>query len=609
MKTLKIAGDALDLVISSMKKSAMLGSLNKQALSQIADRATLIEYEQDEIVVKEKDVADAFFIIIKGELTVLHNNELTNETVELGKIQPYKIIGDIGLLLEQKRTATIQTAEKSLLLKFDKSLFDYMFKKIPEFGVTVSKHLAGRVEQLSSRIPLPPYGENEPHPDENTLKKLPMEFIVRQRVLPLKVDGDSLCIGFVNDPNSSILDSVRKFVPGMEYKLVRIDNNFFDAVMQSKSGIDLKIGKEGVPVKADKKGKSPDLDPLLQRMIAEGASDLHLPAGQNPYWRIDGELKIITDSKKLGQTEVEDLLSEAMNEHVKEEFAENSDADFVYSLPGSARFRVNLFRDEKGVSAVFRFIPTAIMTLEELQLPKIVRDFCTYSNGLVLVCGPTGSGKSTTLAAMIDYINKNHHSHIITLEDPIEFLHESNQSLVNQREIGTHMPSYFRGLRSALREDPDVILVGELRDAETVSLAIEAANTGHLVFGTLHTNSAVSTISRIIDSFPPDEQSRVRTGLSDTLRGIMSQVLCKRRNGGRVAAIEILVFDTPIANLVRENKTNQIASSMQTGKSKGNTIMNETLADLIKLRKIDFQEALSKTPDREGLKKLTGKGR
>ncbi|MCK5099065.1 MAG: PilT/PilU family type 4a pilus ATPase, partial [Desulfobacteraceae bacterium] len=441
---------------------------------------------------------------------------------------------------------------------------DYMFNKVPGFSVAISKHLAGRVEQLSSRIPLPLYGKDAPHPEKNILKKIPMDFIIRQRILPLTIEGNSLSIGFVNDPNSSILDSIRRFVPGMEFTLVRIDNDYFNAVMQSQSGINLNIGKDEAPQEKTTSGKSPDLDPLLQRMIAEGASDLHLPAGQNPYWRIDGELKIISDSKKLGRNEVNDLLNNAMETHIKDEFLKNSDTDFVYSLPDSARFRVNLFRDENGVSAVFRFIPATIMTFEELNLPPVVKEFCNYSNGLILVCGPTGSGKSTTLAAMIDYINKNNHSHIITREDPIEFIHESNQSLVNQREIGTHMPSYFRGLRSALREDPDIILVGELRDAETVSLAIEAANTGHLVFGTLHTNSAISTISRIIDSFPPDEQSRVRTGLSDTLRGIISQVLCKCTTGGRVAAMEILVFDTPIANLVRENKTNQIASSMQT---------------------------------------------
>ncbi|MCK5311864.1 MAG: PilT/PilU family type 4a pilus ATPase [Desulfobacteraceae bacterium] len=606
MKTIKIVNDVLDFVLSSMKKSDMLCSLNKQALSQIADRATLIEYEKKEIIIKENDSSEAFFIIIKGELTILHSTELNNETVELGKVQPYNIIGDIGLLLEKPRTATIKAAEKSLLLKFDKSLFDYMFKKIPEFGSAVSRHLAARVDHLSSRFPLPLYGKDAPLPDENILKKIPMDFIIRQRVLPLKIEENFLSLGFINDPNSSILESLRRFVPGMEFKLLRIDNDYFNKVMQSQSGINLNIGTAEAPEDMAASGKSPDLDPLLQRMIAEGASDLHLPAGQNPYWRIDGELKAISDSKKLGANEVEDLLNEAMDEHIKKDFLKNNDADFVYSLPGSARFRVNLFRDENGVNAVFRFIPATIMTFEELNLPPVVKEFCNYSNGLVLVCGPTGSGKSTTLASMIDYINKNHYSHIITLEDPIEFLHKSNRSLVNQREIGAHMPNYYRGLRSALREDPDIILVGELRDAETVSLAIEAANTGHLVFGTLHTNSAISTISRIIDSFPPDEQSRVRTGLSDTLRGIISQVLCKRTTGGRVAAMEILVFDTPIANLVRENKTNQIASSMQTGKVKGNTIMNEMLSKLIKSGKIDFKEALSKTPDREGLRRLTG---
>ncbi len=507
-----------------------------------------------EIIVKEEDASDAFFILIKGQVRILHANEFNNEIVELGKLRPYQIIGDIGLLLETPRTATIQADETSLLLKFDKSLFDYMFKKIPGFGFAISKHLANRVEQLSSRIPLPSYGKNAPAPDEKIIKKMPMEFILRQRVLPLKIEDNFLSIGFVNDPNSLILDSVRRFFPGIEFKLLRIDNDYFNMVMQSQSGINLNIGTDDISEEKSGIGKLPDLDPLLHRMIAEGASDLHLPAGQNPYWRIDGDLKPISDSKKIGQKEVLELLNDAMSEHIREEFINNNDADFVYSLPDTARFRVNIFHDENGISAVFRFIPATIMTFEQLNLPLIIKEFCKQSNGLVLVCGPTGSGKSTTLAAMIDYINQNNYSHIITLEDPIEFIHKSSKSLVNQREIGSHMPDYFRGLRSALREDPDIILVGELRDAETVSLAIEAANTGHLVFGTLHTNTAISTISRIIDSFPPDEQSRVRTGLSDTLRGIISQVLCKCTTGGRIAALEVLVFDTPIANLVRENK-------------------------------------------------------
>ncbi|MCP3898790.1 MAG: cyclic nucleotide-binding domain-containing protein, partial [Desulfobacteraceae bacterium] len=351
MKTIQIEGETLEIVIAAMKHSDMLSSLSKQALLQSAQRAKLMEYEQGETIVKEKDISDAFFILIKGEVRILHTNELNDEIVELGRLKPYKILGDIGLLLEQPRTATIKAVEKSLLLKFDKNLFDFMFKKVPGFGMAISKHLAGRVEQLSSRVQLPPYGKDAPNPDKDIIKKLPMEFITRQRVLPLKTEDNHMSIGFVNDPTASILDSIRRFIPGMEFKLVGIDNDYFDKVMQSQSGIDLNIGTAKEYNKKPTAVKSPNLDPLLQRMIAEGASDLHLPAGQNPYWRIDGELKIIADTKKLGKNEVNDLLNDTMNDHIKDEFLKNSDADFIYSLPGSARFRVNLFRDENGVSA------------------------------------------------------------------------------------------------------------------------------------------------------------------------------------------------------------------------------------------------------------------
>jgi twitching motility protein PilT len=301
-----------------------------------------------------------------------------------------------------------------------------------------------------------------------------------------------------------------------------------------------------------------------------------------------------------------ELLGDALEERNRSEFEATNDTDFALSLPGVARFRVNLFRDLGGVGAVFRLIPTTILSLEQLGMPEVVADFCKLPKGLVLVTGPTGSGKSTTLAAMVDLINRGRQEHVITLEDPVEFVHQSRLSLVNQREVGSHTRSFAAAIRAALREDPDIILVGEMRDLETVSLALEAANTGHLVLGTLHTATAISTIERIVGLFPPEEQSRIQTTLADVIRGVVAQNLLKRIGGGRVAALEVMVSSPAVSNLIREGKMHQIASSMQTGKAAGNRLLNDSLADLVSRGVVDSEEALSKAVDKAELAKRLG---
>jgi twitching motility protein PilT len=358
---------------------------------------------------------------------------------------------------------------------------------------------------------------------------------------------------------------------------------------------------------ADKKLSAPKLDPLLKRMVAEGASDLHLSGNHRPRWRIDGEMREITEAKVLSEIQVFEILEPAMPDRNREQFLADNDTDFAYNLPDVARFRVNVFRDHNGICAVMRVIPSKILTFEQLGLPEGVRRMCDNPKGLVLVTGPTGSGKSTTLAAMIDYINRNRRSHIITLEDPIEFVHKSQKALVNQREVGPHTTSFARALRAALREDPDIVLVGEMRDKETIALALETANTGHLVFGTLHTATAISTVDRIIDVFPPEQQSQIRTVVSDVLKGVVSQTLLKRRGGGRIAALEVLVGSYATANLIREGKNNQIFNIMLTQKSQGNQLLNDQLEALVREGKVDFEEALLKALDKPELAKRFGK--
>jgi twitching motility protein PilT len=333
------------------------------------------------------------------------------------------------------------------------------------------------------------------------------------------------------------------------------------------------------------------IDGLFKMLKEQGASDLHLSAGSPPIFRLHGEM-VPLNYKILSHDEVRSILYEILNDKQLAEFEARRDLDFAYSIPGFARFRGNYMMQYRGIAAVFRIIPSKILTADDLNLPEGVRRMTQYKKGLVLVTGPTGSGKSTTLAAMIDLINSTRREHIITLEDPLEFIHDNKMSLLNQRQIGEHSESFANALRAALREDPDVILVGEMRDLETISLAMSAAETGHLVFGTLHTNSAAKTVDRIIDVFPRDSQEQVRAMLSESLKGVVCQQLLKTADGkGRVATLEILVGTPAIGNLIREGKTFQIASIMQTAKKDGMQLMDQHILDLLKMHRINPDEA------------------
>ena len=303
------------------------------------------------------------------------------------------------------------------------------------------------------------------------------------------------------------------------------------------------------------------------------------------------------------------LLAPIMPEKNRKEFAERHDTDFAYEIEGLARFRSNVFADRHGPGAVFRVIPSKILTAEQLGLSPHILKLCALNKGLVLVTGPTGSGKSTTLCAMIDYINRTRPDHIITIEDPIEFVHPNQKCLINQREVRTHTDSFKDALRAALREDPDIVLVGELRDLETVAIAIETAETGHLVFGTLHTTTAASTVDRVIDQFPADRQAQIRIMLSESLKGVIAQTLCRKIGGGRVAALEVLIVTQAVSNLIREGKTFQLPSIMQVNKAAGMVSLNDALMDLVKKKLVEPSEAYSKAVDKigfDGLLKRAG---
>jgi twitching motility protein PilT len=337
-----------------------------------------------------------------------------------------------------------------------------------------------------------------------------------------------------------------------------------------------------------------DITQLLAFGVEQGASDCHLSSGEPPMLRVHGDLKKL-DNPPLTREEVHALVYDIMNDAQRKTFEETRECDFSFEMGAVARFRVNVFMQRKGEGAVFRTIPTKIQTIEELGMPPILKQLCDKEKGLILVTGPTGSGKSTTLAAMIDHLNETFEGHILTIEDPVEFVHQSKKCLVNQRELGSHTHSFANALRAALREDPDVILVGEMRDLETIQLALTAAETGHIVFGTLHTSSAPKTVDRVIDVFPPNQQAQIRAQFAESIEAVLTQTLLKKKGGGRVAALEILTGTTAVRNLIREAKIHQIPGTMQVSQKDGMQTMDMALQNLVARGVVTKEEAQSKS--------------
>ncbi|MBI5527468.1 MAG: PilT/PilU family type 4a pilus ATPase [Deltaproteobacteria bacterium] len=611
MRTVPIQGELEGKVIQALGLTPLFASVPPEGLQEIAARADLLQFDGGEVVVREGEPSDSFFVILSGEVRVLVGGA-DGAAVEVGVLKFPDSIGEMGLLLEKPRSATVLAKGGAALVKFGTQIFSHFFSKIPEFGLSISRFLAARVASASQQIPLSSTASAADVPPPEVLLLLPRELIERQRALPVKVDGHTLHLGVVLDPTPQLLTTVRAHLPGMEVVPARITQDYFDRCLASVAAV------PGWPIAAapsaaqpppagearDLHRCPPELEALLRRMVAERASDLHLSGGQVPRWRIDGDMHGLADLPPLSSTQVLGLLDPVMRKSNRDEFARTNDTDFSYAIEGLSRFRVNLFRDNGGAGAVFRQIPDKILTLEQLNMPPVVQSVCNYPKGLVLVTGPTGSGKSTTLAAMIDYLNRTQKAHIITLEDPIEFVHKSNMALVNQREVGPHTDSFSRALRAALREDPDIVFVGEMRDLETVSMALETANTGHLVFGTLHTSTAISTVDRIVDLFPAAQQNQIRVVLADTLRAVVSQCLLRRIGGGRLAALEILISNPAVANLIREGKNNQIVSIMSTQRALGNRLLNDELAALVKDNMVEYEQTLSAALDKAGLAKL-----
>jgi twitching motility protein PilT len=600
METLSVTKELEPKVFESLGQCALFRALKPEQLPQLLKVAELQGFDPGEVIVRQGEPSDSFYIVIDGQAAVTVKKG-DGEAVEIGEIPLPSSVGEVSLLLNEPRTASVTAKSRVQALKFSNKAFDAMFQKIPQFGAALASGLAHRLNQLSNKVEIPQMAQPTA-PAADVLDMLPVELMQRHRVLPLRVDENVFTLGVVDTPTSQVIKAVNDLLPSLEIKVVQIQADFFNDVLSRHSGVKGFAGKAPAPVKETTAvGRSPRLEKLLERVVAEGASDLHLSAGHKPHWRVDGDMRTMEDLPSLGPSEVLELLEPVMEARHKQQFAEDNDTDLAYALPGSARFRVNVFRDRFGVSAVLRQIPSKILTFEQLALPPVLKSFCELPKGLVLVTGPTGSGKSTTLAAMIDYINKTKKSHIVTLEDPIEFVHQSQGCLINQREVGGHTKSFGRALRATLREDPDIVLVGEMRDPETIMLALETANTGHLVFGTLHTNNAVSAVDRVVDNFPADQQSQVRSVLSDVLKGVVAQTLVKKKGGGRMAALEVLVVTVAVANLIREQKTVQLPGIMQTSKGLGMSLLNDELARMVDTHKVEMDEALAAASDKDDL--------
>ena len=480
-----------------------------------------------------------------------------------------------------------------------------------EAGLVEEKAL---VEAVAKQIGVPFVDLETRAPDPSVAELVPAEFATAKEAVPVRIDGNALIVAMTHPSNRTTVQAIAEMTGYDVLPALAVRRDVLQTIERIAAGEHAPTYEEevlqemAVPLESEPESKELSMNELLERVLDEGASDLHMTAHTQPTIRVHGSLMRLEDYPVLQPAELRRLLYAILTQRQREKLENDLELDVSYSLPGRARFRLNVYFQRDAIGAAFRAIPHDVRPLEDLGLPPRVGEFARLARGFVLVTGPTGSGKSTTLAAVIDVINRQRPDHIMTVEDPIEYLHRHKTAIINQREVGTDTKSFASALKHVLRQDPDVILVGEMRDLETISVALTAAETGHLVFATLHTQDAPQTIDRVIDVFPPHQQQQVRVQLAAALQGVVCQQLLPTADGaGRVLACEILVATPAIRNLIREGKTHMIYSSMQAGGKFGMQTMDQSLADLVKAGKLSFETALERCHNAEDLANLAGR--
>jgi pilus retraction protein PilT len=490
----KVTVDAAlaDWIRTALAACDIFSGLSPELLSNLQARAELWALEPGEVLATENSRAEHFYLVVEGQLDVVVGG------VAVAQVGPGMTAGEMGILLDEPRSATLRAHAATSVVAFSARDTTNLIEKLPSFGASIARALAKRLKNANQRIPMPLYEGDASRPDAAALSMLPFTFVRRHRVLPLKMEGNRLLLGCVADLTPELLQNVQSHIPSFELVPMRITGSALDAALAASSAaLPVATLPSATPSATPHvpSGPVPPLVPLLRRMIAEGASDLHLTAKQPPWWRTSGDLKIIPETEVLGPRTVLDMLLPVMDERARTTFEAENDVDFAYPVEGLARFRVNMFKDDSGIGAVLRQIPSKILTFEQLGLPPAIARMCDQPRGLVLVTGPTGSGKSTSLNAFLRKINSTD-LRIITVEDPIEYEVPGVNQMQIRSEIGL---TFASALRSILRQDPDVIMVGEIRDKDTAEIAIRASLTGHLVFSTLHTNDAPGAITRLVD--------------------------------------------------------------------------------------------------------------
>ena len=536
-------------VVEILDRSPLFHGLQADHLAEAAENASLLRYEDGEAITLQGEPSDSFFLLIEGSATVLLESEDESPPLQLAQISPPDSIGEIGVLLETPRSASVVSDGGAILLCFATQRFHAMLLRLPYFGLVLCRTVASRLYRATLRIPIPEMGEPVQHPDPDALTLLPTAFLIRYRMLPLILHGQTLKLGCVEELDPMVLNLVREQLPGINVERVRITLEFFEKIMRSLGGV---TGFSTPDASRDVPGhalvQNPHLDALLGRMVQEGASDLHLSARCGPRWRIDGEVHAIADLKPLGASDVLELLDPVMLPRHRELFETRHDVKFAYDLPDAARFRVKMFRDIRGVGAVLRPVPMHIPRPAQLGLSDAILGLTEGAGGMVLVAGLASSGRSTTTAALVNHINQTRAVHVVTLEDPVEFIHESNHALINQREIGINTGSLAEALDAVRFEDPDVVVVGAIEDAETANMALELAAAGVRVIAVVSARGAIQAIENYI-ALCDDDTARLL--MARALRGVVCQALVRLLEGGRVAVFETLTADADTPGLIQ----------------------------------------------------------